>query len=291
MRKSYKPVSCGFYVRMMSPLGLYPDKDIILDDACLIATPEICFSIIRIKEEDWGFSEVDSLTPQEIPLLGSLLLPRVGSPYPVHGVTLEANHHKYIGPECIQECRTHLLLDLEEQKEHEWPSAVIHRPPILGGNAYDLADYSDRIPRIRECLLHLESAGPIVKRGVASLLKAQMAWRHGEFADAACIFLWIALDAAHSLTLQKLREGGINNPTSKDASDYFNKIIGFETPWEKFFEEDYENRIRAIHPDNRFCAESRPQFLADDFLELNDLLIPYFMFLVSGTFLNRGGIP
>ena len=78
MRKSYMPVSCGFQVRLMSPLGLYPDKDIILDDVCLITTPELCFSIIRIKEKDWGFSEVDSLTPLEIPLFGSLLLPRVG---------------------------------------------------------------------------------------------------------------------------------------------------------------------------------------------------------------------
>jgi hypothetical protein len=75
-----------------------------------------------------------------------------------------------------------------------------------------------------------------VLRGVASLIKAQMAWRHGEFADAACIYLWIALDAAHSLTLQKLRNSGIQNPTAKDASDHFDDIAGFETPWEKFFE-------------------------------------------------------
>jgi hypothetical protein len=113
-----------------------------------------------------------------------------------------------------------------------------------------------------------------------------MAWRHGEFADAACIYLWIALDAAHSLTLQKLRESGIQNPTSRDASDHFNQIAGFETPWEKFFEEDYENRICAIHPDNRFGAEARPQFLADDFYELNDLLVPYFGYLVTGQFVN-----
>jgi hypothetical protein len=71
-----------------------------------------------------------------------------------------------------------------------------------------------------------------------------------------------------------------------DASDYFDKIVGFETPWEKFFEEDYENRIRAIHPDNRFGAEVRPQFLADDFYELNDLLIPYFGYLVTGVFVD-----
>jgi hypothetical protein len=190
----------------------------------------------------------------------------------------------HIDPDCIDECRNHLLLSIEEQSGHERPSAILHHPPAVGGSAYDFADYGDCAQKVQEHLTHLEDAGPVVKRGVASLLKAQMAWKHGEFADAACIYLWIALDAAHSLTLQKLRESGINNPTSKDASEYFNKIVGYETPWEKFFEEDYENRIRAIHPDNRFGAEARPQFLADDYLELNDILIPYFLFLVSGTF-------
>jgi alkaline phosphatase D len=43
-------------------------------------------------------------------------------------------------------------------------------------------------------------------RGIGSLLKAQMVWTHGEFADAACIYLWIALEAAHSLTLRKVWE-------------------------------------------------------------------------------------
>lgn len=139
---------------------------------------------------------------------------------------------------------------------------------------------------VRDCIAVLGTASPVILRGIASLIKAQMAWRHGEFADAACIYLWIALDAAHSLTLQKLRESGAQNPTSKEASDHFDEIAGLETPWEKFFEEDYEKRIRAIHPDNRFGADARPQFLADDFYELNELLIPYFQYLVTGKFSN-----
>ena len=111
-----------------------------------------------------------------------------------------------------------------------------------------------------------------------------MAWKHSEFWDAACIHLWIALDAAFSLTLQKLRDSGVSNPTSADASAYFDEVTGDENVWEKFFEDDYENRIRVIHPENRFGAEARPQLLADDFLELNDMLIPYFRFLVTGVY-------
>jgi hypothetical protein len=151
---------------------------------------------------------------------------------------------------------------------------------------YETYDFGDVREKVLDCMTRLESVDAVVLRGVGSLLKAQMAWTHGEFADAACIYLWIALDAAHSLTLRKLRESGVQNPTSKDASTYLNTVVGFETPWEKFFEEDYENRIRAIHPDNRYGAEARPQFLADDFYELRHLLIPYFAYLITGVFVD-----
>jgi hypothetical protein len=33
---------------------------------------------------------------------------------------------------------------------------------------------------------------------------------------------------------------------------------GVEGAWEKFFEEDYETRIRFSHTDNRFGAQARP---------------------------------
>jgi hypothetical protein len=159
-------------------------------------------------------------------------------------------------------------------------------PPAIGGHPYETLDSGDVRERVLDCITRLESADAVILRGVGSLLKAQMAWTHGEFADAACMYLWIALDAAHSVTLRKLRESGVQNPTTKDASAYFNTVVGFETPWEKFFEEDYSNRIRAIHPDNRFGAEVRPQLLADDFYELRHLLIPYFGYLITGVFVD-----
>jgi hypothetical protein len=127
----------------------------------------------------------------------------------------------------------------------------------------------------------LETASPVMLRGVNCLLKARMAFQHQELAEAACIFLWVALDAAYSLVRKRLQERGIANPTSKDAALYFEEISGYETEWERFFEDDYDNRIRAIHPDNRFGAEAIPQFCADDFYELNDTLLEFFRFFVS----------
>ena len=284
VKHAFEPVQSGFHIRSMSPLGIYPDHSIFLGDAALIVSPELCFSIVRIVKEDRGFSEVDSLAPIDIPLLGGLILSGTGYPYPFGGVTLESETYEPLTHACIAECRQHLLIALKGPDVHERSIAIPHRAPMLGGTAYDLRDYGGLTEIALECTALLSTSSPVMLRGVASLIKAQMAWRHGEFADAACNYLWIALDAAHSLTLQRLRESGVQNPTSRDASNYFDEIAGFQTPWEKFFEEDYENRIRAFHPDNRFGPEARPQFLADDFYELNELLIPYFRYLVTGTF-------
>ena len=286
MKPSYKPVSCGFRVRLMSPLGVYPDHSIILKDVAFIVSSGLCYSIVRIVEEDWGGAEVDSLSPLDIPLLGSLLLSRAGYPYPVGGLVLETATQELLSADCIAECRQHLLAHIEEEKTDAGPATAVHTPPASGGHPYETHDFGEVREKVLDCMTRLESADAVILRGVGSLLKAQMAWTHGEFADAACIYLWIALDAAHSLTLRKLRESGVQNPTSEDASAYFNTVVGFETPWEKFFEEDYENRIRAIHPDNRFGAEIRPQFLADDFYELRHLLIPYFRYLITGVFVD-----
>jgi hypothetical protein len=194
---------------------------------------------------------------------------------------LESAVKEDIDNRCISECKAFLLDHVKQDQLEAWPASLIHRPPGLGGMPYKLvaSQHSDKERYAN--LRRMETAGPVVIHGVGSLIRAHMAWRHAELGEAACIFLWISLDAAHSLILRKLRDGGVANPTSKDAAKYFEKISGYNTEWEKFFEDDYQNRIRAIHPDNRFGAEARPQFLADDFLELNDILIPLFQFLIS----------
>jgi len=77
------------------------------------------------------------------------------------------------------------------------------------------------------------------------------------------------------------RGSGLSNPSSSDAARFFDKMSGCETEWEKFFEDDYANRISAIHPDNRFGAEAVPVLMADDFFDLYDAIIPLFQFFIS----------
>lgn len=288
MKLSHKPVEKGFLVRLMSPLGNYPSDTFFANSAALVIALEICLSIVRVKGEDWSFSEVDSLTPPEIPLLGSILLSGEGGdpyiyPYPSgHVLLLQTASDEPLTDECISECRDFLMDSLKENRSARSPAELVHMPPALGGVPYNLITSGHSDSERHANLQRLETASPLLLRGVALLLKAHMAWQHPELAEAGCLFLWISLDAAHSLILQKLREDGMANPTSADAAKWFEGRSGYNVGWEKFFEDDYENRIRAIHPDNRFGAEARPQFLADDFLDLNHMLVPLFQHFLSG---------
>lgn len=283
MELSSSPGEKGFRVRLMSPLGRYPADSFCSESAALIVSPEICFSIVRMRRNTWSATEREVLTELEVPLFGSILLAGKEDepqfyPYPTsHWVFLEIDSFE---DRHILECKSSLLERLQK-KMGEHQTDFFHKPPSLGGVQYEFAPSGADDDR-RLVLRHLQTvANPIILRGVSCLLKAQMAFQHHEFGEAACIFSWIALDAAHSLVLQKLRQSGIANPTSEDAARYFEKISGYGTEWEKFFEDDYENRIRSIHPDNRFGAEAIPQFLADDFYDLNEMLIPLFYFFVT----------
>ena len=100
VKQSYKPVASRFHFRLMSPLGVYPDRSILLADAAFIVSPELCFSIVRIVKEDWGFAEVDLLAPLDIPLYGGIILSGAGYPYPFSGVTLESETHEALTPGC-----------------------------------------------------------------------------------------------------------------------------------------------------------------------------------------------
>jgi hypothetical protein len=195
-------------------------------------------------------------------------------------VTLETGSLEDIQERHLVESRSFLLEQIRKSDGKTYPAHSFHKPPCLGGPAYDLVSDDNTAERL-SMLNCLEKANPVLLRGVSCLLKGRMAYQYDEFGEAACMYLWVAMDAAHSLILQRLRKTGLKNPSSSDAMRYFETQAGSKSDWEKFFEDHYDNRIRSIHPANRFGAEAIPQLLADDFLELYDEMIPFFDFFAS----------
>jgi hypothetical protein len=273
----------------MSPLGTYPEETFLGTSAALVSAPDICFSIVRLQSE-WqhhGFSEVDSLLPIEIPLLAALMLAvdegeRYALPYPTHQIIyLRAPEHHYLDGEAIEEGKEWMRAYTKRHKLEDSSVDAIHRPPAAGGFAYDFFPNWGRDLQKNKILGLMESADQVTLRGLSSLIKANMAWQHRELQEAACISLWISLDAILSLILTRLRKAGRVNPTSQDAADYVSALYGVDFQG-SFFENDYYNRIRVIHPDNRFGPEARPQLQADDFYELRHVVVELFHHLITG---------
>lgn len=290
MRPSREAPKYGYQLRLLSPMGTYPEDTFLEKSAALVMAPDICFSIVRLQDE-WkrdGFSEVDPLLPIEIPLLATLILAvndgeRYIEPYPTHQtIYLRAAPKQELDSSTVEEGREWMRAYVKRRKLEESLADTVHRPPIAGGVAYSVVSSKDRDVHRSTILRLLESADQVTLRGLSSLIKANMAWEHRELNEAACISLWISLDAIHSLVLQRLRTQGKANPRSQDASDYIASLYGVTFDG-SLFEDDYSNRIRAIHPDNRFRAEARPQFLADDFCELRHLVVELFHALITGA--------
>jgi hypothetical protein len=274
----------------MSPLGIYPAETFLRPSAALVTAPDICFSVVRLRDA-WNsndFSEVDSLLPIEIPLLAAVLLAvadgeRYVEPYPTHQtIHLRSAPGHVLDATAVAEASEWIRAYVKRHKLEDDLSDIVHRPPAAGGAAYTLVDSTDRNSHRGEILKVLESADQVTLRGLSSLIKANMAWNHRELNEAACISLWISFDAVHSLILQRLRKQGKANPTSQDASDYVASLYGLSVE-DSLFENDHYNRIRTIHPDNRFGAEARPQLQAEDFYELRHTIIELFHHLVTGA--------
>ncbi len=130
-------------------------------------------------EEERGFSEVDSLSPLDIPLPGSLLLSRAGYPYPVSGLVLETATQEFLNSDCIAECRQHLLAHIEEEKTHAGPAAEVHTPTASGGHLYETHDFGEVNENVLDCMTRLESADAVILRGVDRFLGLRWRGRMG----------------------------------------------------------------------------------------------------------------
>ena len=291
LRLNWRGDKPGFIVRLLSPLGSYPAESFIGKDERMMVGPDLCFTVTKSRVDD-SFSEIDRLEPVEIPLLGTILLCTEKDqfsicPYPAYtSLHLYSRAGTDLTDEIAAEARRLLLAAIcRKRSRGDWPTSPAHLPPLGGGSsAYHLIEGPERVPARARLLPLIKASGPLFFRGLALLVKANMAFRYPEFLEAAGLWLWIAMDGAQSIIFERLKEAGNKNPTSKDAATYVYEAYGIkEYDWEYFFEEDYQTRIRFIHPGNRFGAEARPWATADDIIELNGNLIDLYYLLLTGV--------
>jgi hypothetical protein len=148
---------------------------------------------------------------------------------------------------------------------------------------YQIFEWDDR--RLEQATAFFSAADvddPLLVRGLHALLKSEMLFNHFQFRDASLASSHIALDAAYSMILRRLKALGAKNPSSHDAQAYMDELYGVPGTQRKFFEDYYSDRVRNFHTDSRYGAEPIPFFSIDDIWDLNAALKGLFYRLVTG---------
>ena len=156
-------------------------------------------------------------------------------------------------------------------------------PTAVGG-----PPYQHQQNEVDETLLsHLMSSialdDHLLMRGLGAFLKASMLWQRTEFAEAATLMLFVALEASFQLVLRLLRSRGISNPSAEDAGNFIDATFnppGMDAG--SYFFESYVGRVKTMHPSSRYGVFPFAPLHADDYMHLRHDLLALFAFLITG---------
>jgi hypothetical protein len=287
--------SPSHFARILSPYGQYPSDSFITKDSIYIANEKLSFSVFKNipdNEEDF-YSEVQLLYPEEIRLYSSLMLSvdREKSysafyPYPYSVPLLISDSEAGIDANAISEIDTILSSGLAKPNPPNYPYnhpilEDVKPPPLAGGPEYNFRD-GINYELARTIYEKIDTSDGILIRGLSTFIKSRMLTMHHQFMEETIIDLYISLESSFRLVLRKLRQQGVENPTSKDASAYICSVFNIVDGADRYFEADYEDRIMSLHPESRFGIFPVAPLGVDDGYALFDNLLEIYAFLIAG---------
>jgi hypothetical protein len=287
------------HVSLFRPLGSYPKGTYCTPTGLFHADNEIVFAVTYGARwpfaEHLPYSEVDWLEPEQVRLLGSLMLAEDLSEecilcrfYPMSygGFIVDTSQLDLTRPETAEEIRK-LLMDTVN--DPSWPPYVqdVWRK-CLGAN-FHLFEPANHlcVDQQRQYWHKMSTKNHVLMRGLQALIKSDMLASHQEFQEEAAIATFIALEASFELVRRYLRRMGIAEPTAKDAGEWlhrtFDEPLGYYGSRDtKYFEEFYTQRIQTVHPGNRFGDAPYAPVMVDDYIHLRSVLPQVFGYLLLG---------
>lgn len=275
----------------MSFLGSYPDPDLRISTDLLLRSGHTLFLCTKNRkierfgrvDVDQPAFELDNWTLQEVRFLAAMYLGHGESsgvrlyPLPIFR-DIEVR-----SVDAVVEDGTLLKPLLTSAASDDYLMGGNHGLMPSSFEQYQIFDWDDQ--RREQAATFFEAADiddPVLIRGLHALLKSEMLFNHFQFRDASLASSHIALDAAYSMILQRLKASGAANPTSHDAQAYMDDLYGVPHTGLKFFEDYYSDRVRNFHTDSRFGPEPIPFFSIDDIWHLNFALKGLFYRLATG---------
>ncbi|WP_119460502.1 hypothetical protein [Rhodospirillaceae bacterium SYSU D60014] len=273
-------------LRVMSPLGLYPDCSIAVGRNRLLVRDDVIVSlVVALPPETHGlglehWSDLEFLALEEVRFLASIAL----AMRPDHGMVYAYPLPFHLDLARLEEdegCVVEQAVRHMRAKASDFAARGAVLPPMGGGPPY--ARHERPLDEI--LLSSLIQRGSLqdhlLMRGLAALLKADMLWQRREFGEAATMMLFVAMEASFQMVLRTLRASGVSNPSADDAGAFLDQVFNPGISTGPYLAEHYEHRIRSLHPSSRFGVFAFPPLESDDFYQLRITLVSLYVFLIA----------
>lgn len=285
-----------YRVMLFKPIGLYPKGCFFTPNSFFSAEDDLVFSVThggswRVLDDNIAYSEFDWASPEELRLLGAILLcEKIGDAlvrfYPVTGYSprIDSEHLDLSSRNTVSAVKE-LLIEKSTKPRPKSSDSVLSE--CVDGNYQLVSPDRYNLGRLQTFWSKLSVDNYVLMRGISSLIKAEMLACYREFWEEAIIVSYIALEASFHLVCRELKSKGISEPTANDAAHWlyenFDEPFGLPEPTiEKYFQEFYEDRIKTLHPASRFGEAPFSPIMHDDFSHLRRSLREIFSYLTVG---------
>lgn len=268
-------------IRPQTIQSFLPRESILNKNASLVIRDDISFTAIRAKQTS-EYYELKWSHPKEISFFSSIILAIV----PTSKVFFFPVRWPFYLPDCNQDLSNNDLIDqivdtLIVEINSKNQSSDIYKweflPPAIINKSYNFTDCNFSKEYVNFLFDIVDTNNDILIRGLSHLIKYGMLSQLGRlFSDTASIELYISMEATHHMIIEKLKSNGIRNPSNKDASDFLLRNFKEEYRLDRYYEEFYDDRIKAVHPKSRFgTAMYVPGYISDLYQLYNDLIRNY----------------
>lgn len=280
-------LTSGTTIAAMSPVGIYWQEGPQLPSAAYVNAGDLIFTACHFSDDhlpEEFYTEFDDPRVEQIRLNAALMLSLDfdrGLALPAAtSDRMEINEQPDLSDRSVLHEIESLVRD-ELPKAHLWKGFLPPIPPCVGGPSYDFRAEDPPIELQRQIWTAIDLQDYTLMRGIAALLQGETMFR-STFRAEALYSLFVSLDASFSIVMRQLKAAGHTSPSAYDAAEFIESAFNDPPSGMRYFEEFYDDRIRAFHPESRFGTFPYLPLSVSEGYQLARALRAVWRFLVLG---------
>lgn len=281
-------ITAGTIVRAMSPAGLYWSESIVFSRSRYENVGDLIFTAYHFDDDHQHnafYTDFDDPRVEEIRVHAALMLPLgyddgLSLPFPTASFVGTRRRFDLSNLCDVGELEVLLREEIARRFSSSGRFLVPPSPPCAGGPAYEFRQDPAPVELQRRIYDAIDVSDHLTMRGLSAYVRSQMLINRTTFIPEGLYTLFISLDATFSLVMRLLRAAGENEPNAYDAQVFIEQAFGDKPSGMRYFEEFYEDRIRALHPESRFGAFPYPPLSMSEGYQLSKALREVWRFLI-----------